>query len=642
MTFYKKFVDRYSNYNTKSLAIAVFVAVLVLLFSTVFMFTMITNGVDAVYRERNYRTNMVDFMERTEELSNYAYNYIGTGDIVYYNDYVKLVQDESREKSLNNVLLIENLSEHEIEVLNNLLIYSDKITEYDMQAFEMFAQGDVSDARDLLFFSEDYTNLTAKIIEGYEELSDGIDDRINFETNKIMSSTVLSIIITTIVAFSTVFTTTLLLMKFKRVREESELDQLTGLQNRNSYKEKIAELINEKPDKYGAMIFSDIDNLKFINDCYGHDNGDNYIRAMANALSVFKEYENVSSRPSGDEFVVYIHGFDTKEELVNAISEKIDIARNSYFTTTLHIEEKIRFSTGIAIYPDDSLEVGELLKFSDYAMFNMKKSSKGEVAYYDKVTIDKGFFLVRNRGYLDEFLEKELLDFALQVIVDANTFEIYGYEALMRPQINVINSPFLLLALAKEESKLDKIERLVFKKVFEKISKLKELEKYKIFINSIADQELSQKEIQDYRNKYPDIFKRLVIEVTEQEYAEESLLEGKTRLFKDYGANIALDDYGSGYSNEFSILTGLYDIIKIDMKIIRDIDTDLKRQEIVKTVIRVSKLNNFRVLAEGVETANEVLTLQELGVDYMQGYFFGKPDLELKEVNASAFELLKK
>ncbi len=114
----------------------------------------------------------------------------------------------------------------------------------------------------------------------------------------------------------------------------------------------------------------------------------------------------------------------------------------------------------------------------------------------------------------------------------------------------------------------------------------------------------------------------------------------KTERFKDYGALIALDDYGAGYSNETSLLSGLYDIIKIDMNIIRNIDKDEKRQEIVKSLLKVSSINGYKVLAEGVETEGEVIKLRALGVHYMQGYFFGKPDLEIKPINKKAVDLL--
>ncbi len=407
--------------------------------------------------------------------------------------------------------------------------------------------------------------------------------------------------------------------------------------------EKINAVIKNAPDKYGALIYCDIDNLKFINECYGHDDGDKYILAVANSLRIFESDSAVLARPSGDDFVVYIHGFDSEEAIKNYINLKFVEAKNSYFTSSLHVEEKVRFSTGVALYPTDSTELEYLIKFADYALINMKKSSKGETGYYDKTTFDKSTFLLKNRGYLDQFLDNKLLDFALQPIVDAKTFEIYGYEALMRPTIDIISSPYLLLQLAKEESKLDKVEKLVMQKVFEKIHKnIGKLQHRKVFVNSIADQLLTKEELAEYIKPYPNILNNVVIEITEQEYVDEEFIKAKTNMLREFGVfAIALDDYGAGYSNEFTLLSGLYDIVKVDMKLIRNIDTDLKRQEILNSIIKVSQYNNYKVLAEGVETENEVKVLKGLGVDYFQGYYFGRPDFEVKGLSDSVLRKIK-
>ncbi len=127
----------------------------------------------------------------------------------------------------------------------------------------------------------------------------------------------------------------------------------------------------------------------------------------------------------------------------------------------------------------------------------------------------------------------------------------------------------------------------------------------------------------------------MVVEVTEQEYVDEETIKSKVSILRENGILVALDDYGSGYSNEFTLLSGLYDIVKIDMKLIRGIDKDLKRQEILKSIIRVSEYNNYKIVAEGVETKDEVKILRDLGVHYLQGYYFGKPSLEIKGIDES-------
>lgn len=632
-------------FNTKFLVYTIVFFIVLLLASTIFMLSSNLKSAKAVETENIYRNSANSLTEASDYLTNSTYKYVVTENIDYYDNYIEEINvTKTREKSVETLLSL-GVTDEEAATIQETLDLSNKLAEVEMYAFGLLQDEDSEndeEAEDIIF-SEKYDEYKEKINNNYYTLINGIEARVSEESIKFIKLATFSFLVTLIISIGTVFSAVALLLNFYRMKAESDVDVMTGLQNRNKYKEKIQKLIDENPDKFGALIFCDIDNLKFINECYGHNNGDNYILEVANSLRIFEEYPSVLARPSGDEFVVYIHGFDSEKEMKEAINFKIKQARNTYFKTSMSVEEKIRFSTGISLYPTDSNKLDDLLKYSDYAMFKMKKNSKGEYTYYDKKTFDKSTFLLKNRGYLDELLEKELLDFAMQPIVDANTFEIYGYEALMRPQIDLINTPFLLLQLAKDESKLDKIERIVMKKALEKVqNNFEKLKNYKVFINSIADQILTREELDGYVVQYPDMFKNLIIEVTEQEYVDEEMLKFKIDMLKEYGLTIALDDYGAGYSNEFTLLSGFYEIVKIDMKLIRDIDVDVKRQEILKSIVNVSKYNNYKVLAEGVETENEVKILRKLGVNYFQGYYFGKPDLEIKPLSDEVLAKIKK
>lgn len=626
---------------TKFLVGGLVIGAVILLFTAIFMITVIATGVDNGKKEREYRRAASELVNSSEYLTYLSLNYVVTEKPEYYEDYMQEVQIDKTRENAAEVLLKLGVTEREYDIVSETLEISYTLEDMEREAFALLDDGNTDKAREIVFSSE-YNDLKDEIRSNFVLLKDAVEKRLTEQAERILKKSYQTFFVTIIIVISTIIASVLLLINFLRAKDASNIDELTGLQNRNGYKEHIEKLIRDEPDKYGALIFCDIDNLKFVNDCYGHNNGDRYIQSVADSLKGFSKYNSVLARPSGDEFVIYIHGFNNKEEVQMAVESGIKEARNSYFMTTLHVEEKVRFSTGGSIYPTDSTNVEELLKYSDYAMFKMKKSSKGELAFYDKNTFDKSTYLISNRGYLDEFLEKELVDFAMQPIVDTKTFEIYGYEALMRPQLDIIGTPYLILQLAKEESKLDKLERLVLKKVLEKInSNIDILGNYKIFINSISSQVLEPWELEEYIKQYPYLFKNIVFEVTEQEYADEKFLKRKAEVLRKYGALIALDDYGSGYSNELSLLSQSYDIIKIDMKLIRSIDTDVKRQELVASILKVSKINNYKVVAEGVETIEEVKTLKALGVHYLQGYFFGKPDLQIKGINEEAIQKLK-
>ncbi len=627
--------------DTKFLVSGLLILFLLFFMSITFILKQSLKTTDAVDQSQLYRSYITQLMQTSDYLTNRVYYYVSTGDKKYCDEYRAKIAEQAASNVTVAVLLELAPNPEDKKILKDSLDLKQKVGAIEDKAFVLMEEGKQEEAQKLIFTSE-YVGYKDQMQINTNKIKATIESRVHEEAERATSLSIITYFISIAVGILTSSGIVLLLLAFFRVKKESSLDQMTGLQNRNTYKDDIAKLINSDKEKYGALIYCDIDNLKFINECYGHSNGDTYIKTMANVLKIFGEYKSVIARPSGDEFIVYIHGFNSKDEVMKAITEKMSIARDSYFKTTLHIEEKLRFSTGIAMYPIDTNNVDDLIKFADYSMYKIKKNSKGEIGYYDRTATDSTLFLARNSGFLDEFLDKELVDFAMQPIVDANTFEIYGYEALMRPQSDVISTPYLVLELAKVESKLDKIERLVVKKVLEKIEANKDdLLKYKIFMNSIADQIFTEEEINYFAKEYEGVLKNVVVEVTEQEYVGNDLLKYKTDSIKRVGALVAIDDYGSGYSNDNTLLNCEYDIIKLDMNLIRNIDTDDRREHIVKSVINFSNSQGYKVVAEGVETENEVRKLRELGIHYMQGYFFGKPDIEIKGISEKAKKYLE-
>ena len=626
--------------DTNFLVASLLISVVVLLCLTAFLLVTIINGESYGRVQREYRNYAGSLVLASKAVTYQVLNYVATGDDVYQLNFVEEMKqlDQLKKDALD--LPERGVAVEEIAIIENIINLSDQLAALETEAIADMSNGEVEEAQKIVF-GQTYNRVAEAIGPTFEVLKIVVEERISLYNTNVVKRSRQVFILTGIVALFTVLIGLKLLLNYLRMKKESNTDVLTGLLNRNGYKTEIIKLMEAQPEKFGALIFCDIDNLKFVNDCYGHVNGDRYIQAVANHLRAFEKYPSVLARPSGDEFTVYIHGFNSQEEAMKAVVGELSAMRNDYFTTTMQTEEKIRFSSGASIYPVDSDKLESLLKYSDYAMYKIKKSTKGEIGFYDKSTYDKSTFLISNQGHLDKILEEELLEFAMQPIVDAKTLKILGYEALMRPQISIVNTPFLLLELAREESKLDKLERLVFKKVFEKTAEnFEALKDYKIFVNSIANQVLTVSELDHYKKEYPQVFNNLVIEVTEQEYADDDLLKMKTEIYRGYGLSIALDDYGAGYSNELSLLTHSYEIVKLDMKLVRGIDIDKKRQELVGSILKVAEFNGCSVLAEGVESAEEAKILMALGVDFMQGYYFGKPDLAIRGVNEKACQSL--
>lgn len=632
------------NYTriTKILVTLIFILIVILLISTSILSSFIVKEADLLKKEDSYRNHINDLLKASDHLTYQIFNYVETGDEDFLESYLYEIDvARTREKAVAALFEL-GVSDDELFIITNTLDLSNELSEIEFTAIDYIETEDYDSAQNLIF-SDTYTQYKDNIYLNYNNLERRVRSRVAIEAERIISVSYVAFSITILVGVSITVAAVMLLLNFLRLREERDIDQLTGLFNRNKYKQKITNLIERNPDKYGALICCDIDNLKFINECYGHKNGDIYISNFGEKLKIFKEYDSVIARPSGDDFIVYIHNFDSIDEVKELVTEKLASINKSTFETSIGVEEKIRFSSGISIYPKDADDINGLIKYADYTMRKMKKISKGESSFYNKMDLEKNVLLLSNKGYLDHFIEKELLDFAMQPIVTSDTFEIYGYEALMRPQVDVIKDPQVLLELAKEESKEDKVERLVMRKVFEKINKNKDhLKNCKIFINSIADQKITDEELSTYIDNNSIILKNIIIELTEQNYVNEADLGIKSQMFRKHGALIALDDYGTGFANGLNLISGDYDIVKVDMKIIENIDKDEKRQEILKAIIKVSNINNYKVLAEGVETIEQIRELQKLGVHYLQGYFFGKPELDIKKISIITKETLDK
>lgn len=167
-------------------------------------------------------------------------------------------------------------------------------------------------------------------------------------------------------------------------KKKIELDDLTKLYSKVGFFEKTYQIIMENPQKVGALIFLDLDNLKFVNDNFGHDVGDLYLISASKLFAKFHDYNGIVARLSGDEFAIFLHGYDSKEQLLELILEKFEQFQPVYVDLPDKSKVKVQFSAGIAWYSESSSDVSELVKFADFAMYQAKKSNKGSIKQFDK------------------------------------------------------------------------------------------------------------------------------------------------------------------------------------------------------------------------------------------------------------------
>ncbi|MDO5062944.1 MAG: bifunctional diguanylate cyclase/phosphodiesterase [Peptostreptococcaceae bacterium] len=417
-----------------------------------------------------------------------------------------------------------------------------------------------------------------------------------------------------------------------KIQNERDFDILTGLLNRLSFQNSVQSFIDQDPshNKKAAMIMWDLDNLKYVNDTYGHDRGDEYLQLAGKALSTLKTDNTYVARVSGDEFFVFMEYDGDKENIRKTVAQ----IKEQLFESTLDISSstkvKVRATTGLTWYPEDATKYDELKKFADFAMYTAKHSSKGSICEFNRSLYDKNYILFSGKESLNEFIEKRQSRFAFQPIIDLQDGSVYGYEALLRSTSDQILNIGDVMRLAKAQSRLHDIEILTFEGALEAFDqKLADFEDKYLFINSIASVSLPSNLRASLIERYHNILDKVVIEIIESEDLDSDAMDVKQQMKKDHRCRIAIDDFGTGYATESRLLQVDPDFIKIDMGLIRNIHQDVERQTIVSNILRYTQEKNVKVIAEGVETKEELEKLIELGVDFVQGYYLARPGFEI-------------
>ena len=415
----------------------------------------------------------------------------------------------------------------------------------------------------------------------------------------------------------------------KRIEHERDYDILTGLYNRQAFNRVCTELF-AAPERMGvaALMMMDLDNLKHINDTYGHDWGDQYIRRTGQCLRDNTPAGTVCARLSGDEFLVLFHGYRSRD----AVREKIDRLTKAMQQSVALLPSgnalHISLSGGIAWYPDDGQDWETLKKYADFAMYQVKHAEKGRVEEFDIGVYNREAYAERTRREFRQLLSNAQVFYCFQPIFSARSGRVVAYEALMRSDLPTLRSPATIMKLAREQGALYEIERITFTKALETFDSLCRAGSVSgdamLFVNSIASTCLSHEDGKYIGNHWHELCRRMVVEITEEEAIDYEALERK-RNAPGFSGMFALDDYGSGYSNENTLLQLAPRFVKVDITIIRGIDTSPDKQQILRNVVAYAHPRSMKIVAEGVETAAELRTVIELGADLLQGYFLARP-----------------
>ena len=430
-----------------------------------------------------------------------------------------------------------------------------------------------------------------------------------------------------------------------RIEHERDYDALTGLYSRQAFFRVCGELF-EKPDtlRHAALMMTDLDNLKTINDTYGHDWGDIYLRQTAHSLRQNSPGGTVVARLSGDEFLLLFYGYPGREQLREKLEALTRAMQQAVVVLPSGSDLHISISGGVAWYPEDGRDIETLKKYADFAMYQVKHSTKGQMKDFDIGVYNQEAYIARTRREFHQLISEERVYYYFQPIFSAQTGRVHAYEALMRSDLPTLRSPATIMKLAREQGALYEIERLTFRKALEEFDNLRSKNlvdrQALIFINSIASVCLRREDSEYMDQRWHELRRQMVIEITEEEEMNREALETK-RHAPGFSGMFALDDYGSGYSNEGSLLELAPRFIKVDISIIRGIDSDPDKQQILRNVVRYAQPRSMQIIAEGVETAAEMRTVIDLGADLLQGYFLARPAAVPDPIAPEAAEIIR-
>ncbi|MEM8923193.1 MAG: bifunctional diguanylate cyclase/phosphodiesterase [Actinomycetota bacterium] len=415
---------------------------------------------------------------------------------------------------------------------------------------------------------------------------------------------------------------------------EARIDQLTGLYNRSELFHQLdeAKKLAEHEKTVFGVLFLDLDRFKAINDSLGHDVGDELLRIVADRLRSATRSTDVVARLGGDEFVVIARSLMT-ERSVEAVARTVTKALCQPASLSGR-QQDVSASVGVAIAgPGDTRSADDLVRDADLAMYKAKRDRSG-YAVFDSAQRSLLTDRLEVERELRDALDLDQLAVHYQPIVNAADGTTYGLEALIRwnhPERGIVG-PGFFLPIADEARLKGRIGELTLREACAQAALWNHASdgpKVRIGVN-VSEQQLTGvdlpmlvSDVLGWSGLDPD---QLVLEITEDVVMEH--LDGLKvlRRLKGLGVHLAIDDFGTGQSSlSYIKQLDMVSTLKIDQTFVRDMHDDPANRAIIEAIVSMARALDLRVVAEGVETHQQVETLMEMGVDLMQGFLFQRP-----------------
>jgi diguanylate cyclase (GGDEF)-like protein len=428
----------------------------------------------------------------------------------------------------------------------------------------------------------------------------------------------------------------------RRIELQAYTDFLTGLYNRMCCEKDLARYVDEarQNNTHGALMYLDLDDFKHINDSLGHQYGDILLQDISKSISRIEGIGNSCYRMGGDEFVIIVppDSFDRLDKIMEEIKDA--------FATPWYLKDSDYYCTmsmGIVKFPDHGDSVSELIRKSDVAMYEAKKSGKNRVAEYSdnidsssihRLDLEKSMYdaIGKSCDEFEVFFQPIIMQPA-DLKSGTGQYKHIGAEALVRWNSEKLGflSPDEFVPLAEYLGLINPIGNYVLKKACECCRQWNEsgTGDFAVGVN-LSVVQIMQTDIVDVIKQCIEENhlkpQNLILELTER-LAINDLARTKQTLLdiKALGVRLALDDFGTGYSALSSLRALPFDIIKVDQNFSKGIETDDYSKAFIKTISQLGKTIGAEVCVEGIETRQQLSALKGLGVKYVQGYYYDKP-----------------
>lgn len=431
--------------------------------------------------------------------------------------------------------------------------------------------------------------------------------------------------------------------------KQANFDVVTGLPNRHMFYNRLEHEVNlhKRTGESLALLFLDLDNFKEVNDTLGHDAGDALLKQVGERLvNCIRETDTVGrdgniARLGGDEFTIILSQFkDIKhvDTVAQRILEKLEMP---FYLNNEIIN--ISASIGITLCPEDASDAETLVKNADQTMYDAKSNGRNTYRYFTRSLQEA---VLKRREIINDLriaIAQQQFEIVYQPIIDLSTNKIFKAEALLRwrhPKQGLV-SPAEFIPVAEDTGMIVEIGDWVFKQVAQQITHWRKVidKNFQVSINKSPVQFHSKSANQlnwfDYMQNLDIPGSSLVVEITEGlMLTPNQEVTNKLLSFRDAGVQVAVDDFGTGYSSLSYLKKFDVDYIKIDKSFVQNLSVHSEDMVLCEAIIVMAHKLGLKVIAEGVETAEQRDLLFAVGCDYGQGYLFSRP------VHAQAFEEL--